>query len=595
MKKLLWLSLVLLTAGIFLFPVHLTFSMQSAQSTQIFSSLPLFVILFIVWLGNLVWLFILNKNTWLRAILVGVFSLVFLGFWIAITPYGTLHDYDGGGISYAQFIRNYWSFSSSYRNFGYLQFPFTSILGAGISKITTLSIFNTRTLILMFNSALIGVCCYAFFKNMLKNTTMAVIGAVFAILGNMTLCDSVMFSPAGEGLVLFALFLALVIKGNGVIFESKWDKIIAVVLIAAITITHYITGFYVIAVLIGIILVQLVTKTKLIKLWFIAPVVLIPLAWNFTIAGTMSYDILRLSSQSAKFAISSTSGITSNGASAFIPGSTIPPVWTSSSPFSLWWVRDMAVTYLGAQSPLWMRAIIIFWVLALFILGSILVLVNLVKIRKISKNAQILTGAMLGVIALSILAVFTSLNMGGFQFFRYLDFSGFFLVPIILLFIQTLKFRKTVFIGFAVLLIALSFPTFLAYNSAVEGNAVYSQEIQTGQYLQSVYGDGSGLNIYTDGETATMLMCYLPNATYYYIAELSISENNSVVLQMIDQLLSSFNNNKKNKIFVLSPKFEWFYVHQLSISTNNPEWAKLQNSFATYMEMYDNGFIQVYH
>lgn len=595
MKKVLWLTLILLTVTIFLFRVNLVFSMGAAQSTQIFQSLPWFAVLFITWLVNLAWLFILNKNAWLRAILVGIFSLVFLGFWIAITPLGTLHDYDGGGISYAQFIRNYWTFSSSFRNFGYLQFPFTSILGAGISKITTLNIFNTRTVILLFNSVVIGVCCFIFFKNMLKNTTLAVIGAGFAILGNMTLCDSIVFSPASEGLVLFVMFLALVIKGNGVIFASKWDKIIAVVLIVAITITHCITGFYVIAVLLGIILVQLFTKKKLMNLWFVAPLVVIPLIWNLTMASTMSYDILRLSTQSAKFVISYTSAITANGASAFVPSATIPPVGTSSNPFSLWWVKDMAVTYLGGQSPLWMRAIIIFWVLALFIFGSILALVNLVRIRKLSNNLQILTGAMLGVFGLSILAVFTSLNTGGFQFFRYLDFSGFFLVPIILLFIQTLNYRKVALIVLAVLIVVLSFPTFLAYNSIIEGNAVYPQEIQAGQYLQTIYGDGSGLKIYTDGETATVLMCYLPNATYYYIDELSISENKDVILQQVGQLLSDFNKEQGNKLFVLSPKFEWFFVHQLSISVNNPEWAKLQTNFINDTEMYDNGFVQVYN
>lgn len=582
-NKLLWVSLILLTASIFLFPVHLKFSTQFAQSTYIFKSLPLFAVVFIAWIVDLVWLFILNKNTWLRMALVGIFTLVFLGFWAFITPYGYFSDYDGGGLAYVQLIINHGLLLRNSINFGYLQFPLAPIIGVIVSKLTGLNIFNTRTLILLFNSAILGALLYYFFKNMLRNTTLAIIGAVFAIMGNMAI--ALKYNPTCEGLVLFAVFLALLVKGKGIIFESKWDKIIAIVLMLAITATHYITSFYGVAVLLGILVVQIFTREKLIRWWFVFVLAIIPLMWGIVIATPMALHMLGMSAQSIQSGVQSIVGSTT----------TLPVVTTTASnPFYLWWVKGMATSYLGFQTPLWTRMIIILWVVALFICGSILVLINLIRIKKVDKNIKILTGAMLGVFALSILAVLVSLDAGGDQFFRFLDFSGFFLVPIVLAFIITPKFPKVFIIGLSVLLIVLSFPTFLAYNSNIEAENIYPTEIQAGQYLQLKYGNGKGLTVYTDEQTLDMMMTYLPYAKYCTIAAGSSEGNYNVIVHQLDVMIATFNYDQDNRIFILSPRFEWSYTHTVGVSINDPEWTKLHNNFATNEEIYNNGFIQIY-
>ena len=570
----LWIILLSLTVLIFLFPTHLTFSMQPIQSLYIFKNLPLFVILFLGWVITLVWLFVLNKNNLLRMALIGIFAIVFLGFWVVITPYGLLMDYQPAGIAYVKEILSYRVISPAYWvNFGYLDFPLTPYFGAIVSKITSLSIFNMRTLILLINSALLGVSLYIFLKNMLKNTTLAFVGAILAIIGNMMLCNSLRFYPAGFGLILFAVFLALVIKG-GVIFESKWDKIIAVVLMLAITATHYITSFYVVAILLGIFAVQLVTREKLVKWWFIFVLAVIPVLWGLLVTNSMLQNMFGISLQNVQQIITN-------------------PTTTNSSTFSLWWVRDMAISYLGAQNPLWVRMIIAFWTIAVFIFGSIVALVNLFRIRKLSGNLKTLTGAMLGVFLLSILAVFTSLNIGGYQFFRFLQFGGFFLVPIILIFILSLKFNKVVIIGCSVLLFVLVLPTFLVNNSTIEANVVYPQELQAGQYLQSSYGNGSGLIVYTDAETSGILLYYLPNANYVIDDPLDVTNQEDFV-QWAKQIFTQFNNDPRDTVFVLSPRLQWGYVHNLNMSISSPELVKVSNDFSNNIELYDNGMVQVY-
>ena len=586
-KIALWFLLVCLTVAIFLFPTHLTFSMQPAQSTYIFQSLPLFAIIFIVWVITLVWLFILNKSDWLRMALVGVFFIVFLGFWILITPYGLLMDYQPSGITYVKELLSRRVISNTYwDNFGYLGFPFTPYLGAVVSKITTLSIFNMRTLILLISSVVLGVSLFVFFRNMLKNSSVAFVGALFVIVGNMELGNSLRFYPAGIGLVLFAVFLVLVIK-KGVIFESKWDKIIAIVLMLAITTAHYITAFYAVAILLGILAVQLFTKEKLIKWWFIFVLVIIPLCWGLLVAhGFLVNNVWGNTVQSAQQIISSSAGSSTVVSNPAINGSTI----ATPSPFSFWWIKDMALSYLGAQNPLWIRMIISFWVIVVFIFGSILALVNIFRIKKLSRNLKILTGAMFGIFGLSILAVLASLNEGGYQFFRFLQFGGFFLVPIILA--STLKLRKGLAIGL-VLLVVLSFPTFLAYNTTIEANAISPQEIQAGQYLESVYGNGNGLVVYTDDITAGVLLYYLPNAYYVTNSVLSCVSKNDLV-PSINHLFTQFNSNADDKVFVLSPKLEWDYIHNLNVSAEDPEWGRLGANFVDDVKIYDNGFVQIY-
>ena len=67
-------------------------------------------------------------------------------------------------------------------------------------------------------------------------------------------------------------------------------------------------------------------------------------------------------------------------------------------------------------------------------------------------------------------------------------------------------------------LLALSLPTFLAYNSIIVTDAWYSYEFSSGEFVESTYSTGEGLNIFKC-EDAGPILYYVPDDHYIGIGE----------------------------------------------------------------------------
>jgi hypothetical protein len=598
-----WALLLSLTVAIFLYPIRLNFGYEAIQSLYIFWNLPLFGVVYFVWFLSLLWLLLSlgggKRDNWLRMALVGVFAVVYLGFWAVITPQGFTTDYDGGALSYVHILKERGVLATTLVNFGYFQFPFTSILGACVSQATGLGIFDTRLAFLLFNSLLLGVALYVFFKNMLGDATLASVGALLAVQGSMVFSKSVRFYPAGLGLVFFAVFLMLMFKPGRALFEATRDKIIAVVLMAAITATHYITSLYVVAILLGIYAVQLATKKKLIRPLFIIPMVAIPLLWGVFVANPLFGSMVGRSAEVAKTAVS----VVANGGGAapsagdagvVAPnGGTVVP--TETPTLSLWWVGSMLKAYLGTQSPLWARVVTAFWVVLLFAFGTAVAFRNLFVMRRQNEAIQKVVGAMMGIIALSVIAVFVSLDIGGYQFFRFLQFGGFFVVPLVLgLLWAWRKYRKAILASLVVVLLLLSFPTFLAHNSTIEADTVYPQELSAGEFLEAEYGTGEGLCVSTDRTTRSVLLYHLPDALFLTDPEWVYVPDGGDWRQSIDKFEKDFESVTMEKVFVFSARMPWLLHHVFGVSPTDYEWSRLREKLSKYEKVYDNGFIEIY-
>lgn len=657
-----WALLLSLTVAILLYPVRLQFEFTPIQSIYIFHNLPVFCVLYVAWLASLLWLLFGlgddRRDKWLRIVLVAIFAIVYLGFWVVITPQGFTTDYEGGALSYANYILRGGEITSDMMGiFGYLQFPFTAFMGAGLSWITHLSLLDVRLIVLLVGSAMFGVAMFVFLKNTLKNEGLASVGAILVMQGSLILSRSLRFYPAGIGLMLFALFLMLLVKNDGVIFGSWRSKAIAFVMMAAITTDHIITSLYVIGVLIAIYLVQLIGKKKLIRAWFIIPLVAMPILWGLLWATpTVDYILGRtldvmgtITTPSFESVLSSPPesvvspspesveivdaevdvgvvGVDANGGSGTevdINGNGSSPNGISTtgsgddtndvgsddiapedvvvdeseepSPLSLWWVNSMMTSYLGEGMPLWGKAIIVFWVLLSYIFGVALMCVNLVRIRKLDMANRIFTGGMLGVVVVSLLAIFATLSLGGYEFFRFLQFGSFFAIPLVLGFIWSLsRFRKQIAVALVIVpLFLLSLPTFLVHNNTIEADAVYPQEVAAFEFLAEKYGDGDGIGVFTSETDKTLSMFHLPKADYFINTCLVYTPKN-VFYTGIEPMLVHFEHYQKERVFVYSEKFYWHYYHIYGIMPDDPKWAEFRANFVGLEKIYDNGFIQIY-
>ena len=105
-RALIWVLLISLTALLLLFPVRLTNEYHPIQAPYLFENLPLFGALFYLWMLLLLLLLFSKRDedrlTWENLALASVFGLVFLGFWVIITPYGSYADgiYNMGHVRY---------------------------------------------------------------------------------------------------------------------------------------------------------------------------------------------------------------------------------------------------------------------------------------------------------------------------------------------------------------------------------------------------------------------------------------------------------------------------------------------------------------
>lgn len=622
LKVTVWAVLLSLTVVILLYPVQLRFEFVPMQSIYIFKCLPAFCTLYVFWFASLLWLLLSlggsKKDNWLRIALIAIFAIVYFGFWAVITPQGFTSDYEGGALSHSSYILGGGTVSNALSGaFGYFQFPFTAFLGAGLSRITGLSLLDVRLVVLLFGSALFGMAMFVFLKNTMKNASLASVGAILVMQGSLVFSRSLRFYPTGIGLILFALFLMLLVRNKGLIFESWWGKVVAIVLMVAITTNHYITSFYVIGVLLAIYFVQLFARKRLIKPLLIIPLAIIPLLWGIFWATPMvSYMLGKTSDVTATIVATSQNNtevidevVDVGGDSDIGNGNTvidsggevevvddIPASDVVETPsLSLWWVDTMVTAYLGAGMPWWGKAIMVFWVLASYVFGGILAFINLFRLRRLDTAGQIFTGGMLGVIAVSTLAVLATLKLGGYEYFRFLQFGCFFAIPLVLGLVWSLRrFRKQIIIGLLIIpLFVLSLPTFLAHNNTIEADAVYPEEIAACKILEAEYGKGDEVGVFTSEMNWTLTLSYLPNADYF-VNECLVYTPKDVFYRGVESLLENYDNYMDEKVFVFTPRFYWYYYHIYGITVDNPKWDEFRDKLAGLEKVYDNGFVQIY-
>ena len=156
-RILLWCLLMLLTLVILLFPVNLTFEFHLVQSLYIFDNLALFGALYYLWLGLLLLLLFSGKGgDYEKLALVCLFALVFRGFWTVISS-GAYPWQDGTTFAaHMSYLERFGSFTLDNPNFGYFNFPALPILGSATSLISGLEIFDTATLLTVFQTLLLA-------------------------------------------------------------------------------------------------------------------------------------------------------------------------------------------------------------------------------------------------------------------------------------------------------------------------------------------------------------------------------------------------------------------------------------------------------
>ena len=579
LRAVLWLALLSLTAALLLYPVHPGLSYSRIQSLDVVGDIPVFGTLYYAWFAVLLALLLSRAGATVnhgeKAALVGLFALVFWGFWVLATPEGQSEE--PGFLAYARYLEDTGHISLQAENLGYFDFPGLGLLAYALPNVVGLSHLDARTVLLLFNAVVMGILIYQGGLGVAGRQAGWLYPLIVPLIvqGSMFLSVSFFFRPeAALALPLFlALLVLLVRREEDSTFFGRWqNSLLGLILFTALMVTHFMTALAFIAVLLGVWAVRAMAGTRTTSAWStILLFAVMTATWQLyyavktfgSIVDSVPY-FLRLMEEGSIFFYAGTLG----SANA------------------------------GPDVPLWASSVRLFWLVALFGLGGLLALLNLTRLRRLGDGERDYTGAVLGIAGLT--AVAALINGTGDQGARFLEYGGFFVAPLVILFLARRASQRLVPVLVLLAFAALSLPSFLAFHGQATVSAYYPQEQSAAVFLADRYaGEDKELAVFSGARERLFYTYYLSGASFHSsLFAVSSRSDVPVFWRDLENLLDSFSQGAGpsggERIFVLSQALPLTYQHLLGISPEDPRWLDVKTRLAETNAFYDNGLVRLY-
>lgn len=576
-KALLWALLIALTCLLLLYPVHLTNEYHSIQAPYLFDNLWLFGALFFIWIVILFLLLLLihdnERVSWEGVMLACIFALVFIGFWVVITPYGSYAD----GIYNAAHVRylvETGRITTGNPGLGYFDFPGMHLLVAMLSKVIRLAVLPSVTIFSIFNIMLFSALLYIFCVKLLKNNRLAFICTLMVIMGSIVLVEKMhVFTPGAFGFTfLVGLLLILIRSESKPSGELIADKLLLIILFAAMAISYFPTSFLFVLILSGIYIVQRTYRSSgvSVSVTSIILLLIIILSWEMYWTWHTFHNLI-----------------------AFFP-SIVEGIFEGDFLASALTIRTASA---GAGLPVWAFATRYFWWILLG-LETMLCFLELFRMKNLNAGEKMAIGGLLGTIVLSMIGLVGTEK--GSQFARYLMYAPLFCAPILLWFLfKSSTWGRMSLVILTALILALSLPTFLSSVNTSSTDAIYSYECTTGKFLDAhTHEQGNELILFRISDvSASWAHYYTSNISYRSISQAGYYSKDDL-WQEVDKLMTDFQNPhyrpEKILVLVISEKSKNIFQHFLNVMPNDPKWEELGQRLSTVTLIYDNGHVQLY-
>ncbi len=578
-RALAWLLLLSLTAALLLYPVHRELAYSRIQSPAVIGDIPPFAALYYSWLAVLLALLLSRATAAVnhaeKAALVGLFALVFWGFWVLAAPEGQSEE--PGFLAYARYLERTGHISLDSENLAYFDFPGLGLVAYSLPNVVGLSHLGSRTVLLLLNAALIALLVYQGGRRVAGKEAgwLYFLSVPLIVQGSMYLSVSFFFRP--EAGLAFPLFLALLIllareRGESRFFQRWQNSVLAMVLFGALMITHFMTALAFIAVLLGMWGVRALAGARTTSAW--STILLFAVA---TAAWQVYYAVKTFGTivDSVPYFM----GLLEDGSIFF-------------------YARTLGSANAGPDVPLWVSSVRMFWLVALFALGALLALVNLARVRRLAAGERDYTGAVMGIAAMT--AVAALVNGTGDQGARFLEYGGFFVVPLLVLFLARRTARRLVPAIVLLAFAALSLPSFLAFHGQAALLAFYPQERSASVFMADRYvGEERDLRVFSGVRERLFHTYYFPEASFYS-SLFGVSSRSDVPIfwqdmrNLLDGFSLSDDASGQRTVFVFSEPLVLTYQHLLAISPEDPRWLDVKSRLADTNVFYDNGLVQMY-
>jgi hypothetical protein len=532
------------------------------SSVPIFENLPVFFTLYNVWIMLVVFLLVKTKGTLHHILLLSLFSSVFLGFWIALTPFGQSAD-SAYQMGHLQYILTNGHIDPTSHSLGYFQTPGFAILTASFAQLLGLEVFATGTFFLLFSVFAFTFLVYAVYRQFIKNSTIVPIAVIFLIQGNLSISLSQDFHPQNLAFLFFASFLLLLLPNH---FSLK-RQLLFVILFTSLVTVYASLSFGLLFIFFALIIISVLNKSDRDRSNTIS------MYLKISLVSIIIFVIWGIYQESSLFI--STAQL-------------IPEIFIGGFQERTSWLFNVGRVNLGQQIPFWANFTRLFWLAIVFGLGGFISLLQIRK-GKLDQKTKKVFACIVGCLAFGFFAFIIS--PGGNQFYRILLYTPFLMVPIILGFFAK---RKSLLSLALIVLIIMSFPTFLVNNSRVSYSTIYPTEVSAGNFLADSYGTGTNVQLFSTiwCESFTYLKTY--NAMSFNEGDIAYTSIDQYWHQ-VNLVLNFFENNVANeKIFIRSDKFGMASQHLLSISPSDPKWIVYMEKLSQNNQIYSNGKITFY-
>lgn len=443
-----------------------TLSHGDIQPLQLIQNPAAFGVVFTVWIALCLALLVLAKRESERILLLILFSLVFLDFWMIRAPNGVAPDeYVNMGI--VKYVVAQGPLSYRVSSLAYLDYPGLDLLGSALSLVIGISITSLRQPLSIVLAGFLVGALYVFFRRLVGIEANPSLMTIFALLGSLVWVHMIGFIPLFFGQVLLTtLLLAMLMKRTALLL----------VLFAGL-VTAYLPNSILFLVLLGMLLVvEAIHKGPCLKTYLVIFVscAVTFFAWNaYWAYGYFGGTLLYLT--------------------AFQLSSLTPALG------------------IVTNVPLWAKAVEYFWLFATLGLGMLVGVSIVFRGKMQDANKRILVAGVLA--SLIFGATSFVIAPGGQQLDRLLFVSPFFFSPLAWTALAPRIRGRTRLVIFVIVLVLMTFPTFLIQERSISTTIVYSYEVGLGVYLAKHNLVSSSITI--DQETVGVIEYYLPTTSLY--------------------------------------------------------------------------------
>lgn len=579
-RALLWVLLLVLAATILVYPVRLTCEYRSIQAPYIFDNPALFTALFTFWLAVLLVLATSKPSEpdemdWEKLALACVFGVVFWGFWVVITPNGSYAD-DIYNQAHVKWLVQTGTIPAGHQNLEYFDFPGMHLYSCAVSEVCGLGIGASRTLVLLADSILLCALLYMLSHRILKSHLLALLSVMLIVTGDIVLTDKMhIFTPGGFAFpLLVGLLVSLTGSHTGLFGTALPGRLVVLVIFTAMVISYFPSSLLLPLILLGVFVVQAMARDKVREptLATISLFAVLAIAW----AVYWTWHMFHLR---AEFMSKITDQILSGGV--------------------LEAALSLRMSNTGGSLPLWATAArFASWII--IGLGTVLALLGLLRVKRLSQSEKMIAGALLGIILFTFISIVGT--EGGYQFSRFLLYAPLFAVPAALLYATRRdRHRKVALVLVMVVVFVVSLPSFLSSVNTVSTDAIYQTDMAAGSLLGSRCAEKGATTIVfcIQWDSAALVLPYIPDSTIKRVREnVLYAHNKDEVWDEVARVVADFADPdigpSQQKLFIMNDKSKVPYQHLVGIPPDDPGWYEMEASLANSSRVYSSGYLEMY-